>query len=162
MKNLIIILLLIISASAFGQMEKTFSSKDSSDIPRLIDLVLKDTKNKYQLYNIDTSKENAIQVIYSDGKHKMIIEFARVKPGSNHDINIPDMMHYTFVSITGLYGDVFPFWKKYYQPDAKRSATAKMRHGKVIITPYLNGKMISAFNKYGDYWELENRYSGNK
>jgi hypothetical protein len=161
MKNLIIILLLIITASAFGQMEKTFSSKDSSDISRLINLVLKNSKNKYHLDNINTTHENAIEAIYSDGIHKIIFEFSQVKSGGNHDLNIPDTMHYTFISVTGLYRDVFPFWKKYYQPDAKIKAIAKTTHGKVIITPYLKGKMISAFNKYGDYWELENRYSGN-
>ncbi len=162
MKNLMVIWLLITSAGAWGQMEKTFSSKDSSDIPKLINLILKSTKNTYHLNNINTAHENAIEVIYSDGTHKLIIEFSRIKAGSNHNLNTTGTTEYTFISVTGLYKDVFPFWKKYYQPDAKMAGTAKATHGKVILTPYLNGKMISAFNKYGDYWELENRYPEKK
>jgi hypothetical protein len=155
MKNLIIIWLLLIYSSAIGQMEKTFSSKDSSDIPRLIDLILKNTKNRYHLNNINTTHENAIEAIYSNGTHNLIIEFTRSNPDSNTTV-------YTFISLTGLYKDVFPFWKKYYQPSAKMSAIAKAAHGKVITTSYIDGKMISSFNKYGDNWELENRYSGNR
>jgi len=155
MKNLILISLLMIHPGAFGQMEKTFTSKDSSDIPRLINLILKNTKNKYQLNNINTVHENAIEVIYSNGTHKLIIEFTRNKPGGNTTL-------YTFISLTGLYKDVFPFWKKYYQQDAKMAPIAKTTHGKVITTSYVEGKMISSFNKYGDNWELENRYSGKR
>jgi len=39
---------------------------------------------------------------------------------------------------------------------------AKATHGKVIATSFVDGKMISSFNKYGDNWELENRYSGKR
>ena len=155
MRNLIFISLLMIHTGAFGQMEKTFTSKDSSDIPRLINLILKNTKNKYQLNNINTVHENAIEVIYSNGAHKLIIEFTRNKPADNTTV-------YTFISLTGLYKDVFPFWKKYYQQDAKMGPIAKATHGKVIATSFVDGKMISSFNKYGDNWELENRYSGKR
>ncbi|MEP6595229.1 MAG: hypothetical protein ABJA71_04745 [Ginsengibacter sp.] len=156
MKILILISVLIIHTEAFGQMEKTFTSKDSSDIPRLIDLIVKNTKNKYRLKNINTIHENTIEVIYSNAAHNLIFEFTRNQPGGDTTSS------YTFISLTGLYEDVFPFWKKYYQPDAKMAPTAKATHGKVIITSYVEGKMISSFNKYGDYWELENRYSGKR
>lgn len=156
MKALIFFSVLIINTVAFGQMEKTFTSKDSSDIHKLIDTILTTTKNKYQLKNINTVHENAIEAVYVNGTHNLIIEFTSNKPNGSTTTS------YSFISITGLYEDVFPFWKKYFQPNADMTSIAKTNYCKPVIIPYAEGNMISSFNKYGDYWELENRYSGKK
>ena len=157
MKISILSFLLTLQVCVFGQMEKGFPTKDSSDISRMIDVILKNAKNKYQLKNINTVHENALEVVYTNGTHNLLIEFTRNKPNGNATLS------YSFISITGLYEDVFPFWKKYYQKDAKMAHVLKATHGKAIITSsYAEGKIISSFNKYGDYWELENRYSGKR
>lgn len=162
MKKLVFILLFIINARAFAQMEKTFTTRDSSDISRLINLVLKNAKNKYKLTNTNNSHENAIESVYSDGTRKLIFEFLRINSSANQSSNTPDSIHYTFISVTGPLKDLFPFWKKYYQPDAKMNATLKATHGKTIQRPYQVGEMISTFTKYGDNWEIETRSSQKK
>ncbi len=159
MKNVWFVLLLTLSAAAYGQMEKTFISKDSSDINKLINIVVTGASHKYHLITIDTVHENAIEAVYSDGSHKLIFEFLHI---SGINANAANPVLYTFISVTGPFKDLFPFWKKYYEPDAKMNATLKASHGKIVARPYLDKQMICGFNRYGDNWEIENRYSQKK
>src|SRR3954453_9858940 len=129
MRKELLIFLLIFCMRAFAQMEKTFTSADSSGIPRLINLVLKSAKNNYRLVNVNNNHENAIEAVYSGGAHKLIFEFSRIKYPAGQRSNTPDSIQYTFISVTGPYKDLYPFWKKYYQPDAKMKASGKATHG---------------------------------
>jgi hypothetical protein len=155
MKKGLLIGLLFIQTIAFGQMEKNFSSNDSADIPKLVKLIITNAKNTYKLKNINHSHENAIEVVYASGKNNLVIEFAGNK--TNDGVTV-----YTFVSVTGLFEDVFRFWKRYYQHNAKGNAVLKAGHGKVTKTALAGGAMITSFVKYGDKWEIENRFSGKK
>jgi hypothetical protein len=162
MKNLLFILLCIISTPAFAQIEKTFTTSDSADIPRFINLVLNNAKNKYRFSNVNNNHENAIEAIYSGGTYKLIFEFSRIELPADSNSNMPHPVQYVFNSVTGPYKDLFPFWKKYFQPGDKMKATAKSAHGQPATIPYRNGEMIATFIKYGDNWEIENKYPQNK
>lgn len=163
-----IIMLLICLFTAFSasaQMEKTFSSRDSSDITKLVNTVLASTKNQYHLDTLDvrrvTPKYESISVKYSDGTHWLRIDFTGIKSGGNFDLGTPDTLNFTFVELTGFFQDIFPFWKKYYQPDADMVTVVNDGRGKVIVVSYLKGTMVSAFNKDGDLWSIDNHYNPN-
>lgn len=158
-KGILIICLFTVSLSVSAQLEKKFITTDRTDVTNVVNLILSNTKNQYKLEGVDTlTCGPCLLYHYSDGLHTLVISFIKLKSGGNSDLEIPDTLHYTFAAIQGFYQDVFPFWKKYYQPDAEMVDVAKTGNGKVIMHEDSKGTWVSTFNKGGEIWQLENRF----
>ncbi|MFT3750949.1 MAG: hypothetical protein QM768_21730 [Agriterribacter sp.] len=147
------LLLLSISVSSFSQ-DRFFNTTNRKDVDYVLNEVLSNTKNKYNQVKIDSLRyENVIEFHYSDGEHQLYVEFNKNEKGGNKDLGIPDTLKYSFSALRGFYQDVFPFWKKYYEPEADYVQTAMTKHGKPNASE-LPTKRVAAFYKNAEEWIL--------
>jgi hypothetical protein len=131
MKRSALVLLLFISTQAFAQTESAFYSRDSAGISRIVNMIVTNTKNKYQADKVIPGR-NDIQVWYRFEKYELLRMHFEMQPDRSVMLE----------SVSGRYEDLFPFWKKYFQPNVDTVAPAKAPQ---IIAPFLNGKAMFIF-----------------
>jgi hypothetical protein len=150
MKSLILAALLCAALISRSQ-EILFT--DSTKISPIATSIITESPG-YHLIRIDTSQsKKSLSFIYSDGSNTLSIEFAIMKMGGNKDLELPDTVYYKLAAIKGPYKALFPYWKKYFQPDADLIEVQANGHGKVVIQPYKGKKyFVCAFNKSRSWW----------
>ncbi len=146
MKKLFFILFLFINATLFAQTGKGFAT-DSANIINFANSVVATAKNSYQPDKVFRHRF-VVELWYrSSLPEKIRMEF-RILPDKTAIL----------VHLTGYYEDIFPYWKKYYQPDADMTDLEKA--GKTQTTaPFLQGQVKSFFNKImNKLWEVKSGY----
>lgn len=147
MKKVILLLLLFVNVYAFAQKQEAFFCRDSANIKNIANLVIENTKNKYQLERVISQRQD-VEFWYRHEKHDLV----RI-----HFKFFPDRSA-VLAGLTGNYEDIFPFWKKYFQQDADMAKMEKERSGKLVTTPFLNGTAEFSFRKGGSIWQIKPLY----
>jgi hypothetical protein len=115
---------------------KSLDSLNNESARAFADQVVVDSKTKYEFLRIDEttkSRENSYEVVYipidainKDKKAKPFVscdECLRVKfiiyfSGKNEDLEMPGVKTLGFSEVIGSYMDLFPVWKKIFNPKA--------------------------------------------
>ncbi|MGH2647650.1 MAG: hypothetical protein ACRDE8_08790, partial [Ginsengibacter sp.] len=120
------------------------------DMEKKAKMVIDIASNTYLI--ISMNNYNEVMIVYNctSGSNKLTMEFTSISkmPGDT----------FLFASVAGIFEDVFPCWKKYYQSRADYKKVFTSGFGKTIVTPYLNGKIISSLYKENGEWHLSNKY----
>jgi hypothetical protein len=150
MKSLILAALL---CAALISQSQEILFKDSTKIPHIVSSIIAESPG-YHYVRVDTSKGKAsFSHIYSDSINTLSIEFLIWKIGGNRDLEIPDTVYYKLAAIKGPYKALFPYWKKYYQPEADLIEVQANGNGKIVIQPYIGKEyFVCAFNKGRNWW----------
>ena len=157
MKKLLVIIILISNAAA-AQIQEKIKTTSRADVDLIVNLVLNETTKKYTQVKVDSVKSRYyIDNQFSDGENLVNVYFAKYNEGGNKDLNITGSNYYRFARVAGVYKDVFPFWKKYFQPDADFLQVATNKNGKVVQLQSNGDNYSAAFNKAGDAWIIEIR-----
>jgi hypothetical protein len=155
MNKVLLISFLFFSKYSFSQVERVFKTKDRQAVTDFVNEILVNTTKKYNQVRIDTSKQNnSINFWYSDGENFLNIYFYKFTEGGNKDLEIVGETYYGLQSIKGIYKDLFPFWKKYFEGDAEFNQVALSKHGKTMQIPYGGRKYVATFNG-PDVWQLD-------
>jgi hypothetical protein len=148
MKKTILVLLLFINANTFAQKQEAFFCRDSANIKNIANLIIENTKNKYQLDKVISHRQD-VEFWYRYEKYNLV----RI-----HFKFFPDRSA-VLAGLTGNYEDIFPFWKRYFQQDADSSMLAKERGAKLVTTPFLNGTAEFNFLKVANpLWQIKPVY----
>jgi hypothetical protein len=156
MKQLILSALLCVAFHAHSQ-EILFT--DSSKISQVVSAIVAEVP-AFHFVRVDSSRsKESFSHIYSDSTHTMKINFAIWKMGGNKDLELPDTVYYQLASIIGPYKVLFPYWKKYYQPEADLISLQADGHGKVFITPFIGKKyFVCTLTKSNGWWITYHMY----
>ena len=145
MKKLLLLLFLVINVNAFAQ---TFFSSDSAGTKNIADLIIENTKNKYQLENVIARKEN-IEFRYRHGPRSLIRIHFQIFPD-------PGAKLFILKGLTGNYEDIFPFWKKYFQADADTTAIESTGNAKSAAFNFLTKEIVYSFSRLAKpLWQIK-------
>jgi len=150
MKKIILTLLLVTQIKTFAQLQHIFVIKNYKDMEQKAKMVIEIASNSYLINSMNNYNEGMVIYRCTSGSNNLTMEFTSISkmPGDT----------FLFASITGIFEDVFPSWKKYYQPHADYKKVYTTGYSKTIVTPYLNGKIISTLYKENGEWHLNNKY----
>jgi hypothetical protein len=128
MKPLLCLLFLFTGIGAKAQSEAAFFTRDSASMIDIAKLVVENAKNRYQLDKVIPHYTSAEIWYRNDDKTLLRTNFKF----------FPDRS-LALTHISGLYVDIFPFWKKYFDADAQLEEP-KSKKAKEVTVPFLNGK----------------------
>ena len=138
MKKLILLVTVLFSTIiALAQNADPFfhTSKDSLKI--VCDGLASMAKTKYTFISFSENLKRAGGVItYRDTNNednRLSIFFSVYSEGANEALEIPGTPVYSFYSVRGNFLDVFPFWKKYIDPNADAEKTSNSNMTKVYL-----------------------------
>jgi hypothetical protein len=156
MKSLILAALL---CAALISRSQEIIFQDSIKIPQVVSTIVTEIPG-YQFVKVDSSKNHkSFKYIYSNGIKNVWISFSVLNIGGNKDLEIPDTVYYKLVSVIGPYKALFPYWKKYFQPNADLINLQKDGHGELIIRPYIGKKeFVCTFTNSSGWWITFNMY----
>lgn len=143
---MLLLTLIVINFDSFAQIQKTFFYSDSAGIKNIANLIIENSKNKYQLDRVFNQKTN-VEYWYCHGQHTLITIHFQV---------FPDKSTRPFIlkGLTGNYEDIFPFWKKYFQEDADSAVIQKAGAVKSPALGFLKGEIVYRFHRGGSVWQI--------
>ena len=148
MKKFFFILFVFFNVSTFAQTGKGFAT-DSANIINFANSIVASAKNTYQPDKVF--------------RHRLVVELwyrCSLPEKIRMEFRIMDDKTAVLVHLTGYYEDIFPYWKKYYQPDADMATLEKAGNSE-MNAPFLQGQVKSFFTKItitGKLWQLKNDY----
>jgi len=131
MKKLLGLLLLITGLNVIAQSERAFFTRDSASMVNISNLVVENAKNKYHLDKV-LPRNSSAEIWYRNEDNVLLRATFKFFPDRS----------VVLTHVTGIYDDIFPFWKKYFDADAQVEDRTKGKKLKIITTPFLNGKAL--------------------
>jgi hypothetical protein len=113
---------------AIAQSERAFFARDSASMIHISNLVVENAKNKCKLDKVIAHYTSAEIWYRSDDKTLLRTNFKF----------FPDRS-VALTHISGLYEDIFPFWKKYFDADAVMEEPKSKKASEVTMS-FFNGK----------------------
>ena len=143
-----------------------FSSVDS--VKAFSDSLALNAKRKFKFENASMSNiTNAYVVSYyeisnTDSKYYLMVKFGKYNVGENKAMEIEGKPEYIFSFVEGRFLDLFPFWKKYFDPNADPMELSNMISkfvNKTVVTT--NGRTFtysfSSRSSSGEIWQIIRR-----
>jgi hypothetical protein len=118
----------------------------------IANLIVENAKNKYQLDKV-LPRGNHAEIWYRNEEKVLLRATFQFFPDRS----------VVLTHVSGIYDDIFPFWKKYFDADAQATEErTKPKDMKIITTPFLNGKALFYFGRINSKMgELKTTYNIN-
>lgn len=143
MKKLLTILFL--AFSLLSQAQDRIMKVDQTTMMNLVDTLILSAQSAYKIESADTTvkayKNAMIWLASTDGK-EVSVKFWKGEDG------------YYFENIDGPFADLFPFWKKYFDPQADMSKITEAGQSKVIFTKAGDANRRVVFQKSSPGWMI--------
>ncbi|MEL3904419.1 MAG: hypothetical protein P1P63_04840 [Treponemataceae bacterium] len=135
-KLLPILTLFLTSLTATAQLQ--FSTTDVRQVRQLADSITAYAKRVYDFKSEGVSKRdrNYYTVNYTnaaDPDEPFGVAFRIKMVGSNQALEIEGTPQYTFALVYGRFLDLFPFWKRFIDPNASAGPITQQREAKAAI-----------------------------
>lgn len=143
-----------------GFAKTTFFTQNANVFELVANTIATESNSKVELTGVDTigsvDKWYVAHYQTANEDEQFEIHFKQLKRGGNFDLGKPDTIFYNINYITGYFKTLFPFWKKYIQPNANREKVATDKHGELYFLPDIEkGKqLVFAFVKEGKSWSI--------
>lgn len=183
-KALLLSISIVLVLNIYSQQFDKFVSRDTVEIRKLGDSIAYNAKTKFKFIKSEYSKYDRINYFLtytengepeikttkrkdSNGEatrdevlpesKKMIVTFRVKYIGENKDLEIKGIPEYRFERVEGKFLNLYPFWKKYINPNAdaiKLTEDGAAKRDEVFI-PRADGRKISyCFIKQFDIWTI--------
>lgn len=90
----------------------------------------------------------------ADDEDLLVITFDIKYKGANKDLEIEGAKVYSFKKVSGKYLDLFPFWKKEFNPDADVEKTLNDYNSREVVDK--NTKAKFKLEEFGGSWRIYN------
>ena len=143
------IIILFITLPCFSQMNILFHGMPYEKIYVVRDSI---KMQLHKLYNYCGYKEKAQDFLFMDtSRHSVNLSFTKYEKGANADLKIQGVWVINNVQITGMYMDLFPIWKKYFNTEADLTETQKTSQQVTIKNTANNEELIIKFIKDSEW-----------
>jgi len=136
MKTRLTVLFLALVCIANAQL--LFVTNNLNDVRHVSDSIALNAKRsfKYEKETISKNNINYYLVKYTnsmDAEYPMVVIFDIKMVGSNADLEIVGKPEYSFYKVSGKFLDLFPFWVKFMNPNAKAIEISQKKEDKCTI-----------------------------
>ena len=132
------------SLSTLAQNERGFFSIDSASINKITTMLVENTVNKYQFERIFPRRNN-VEFWYRGEDHTLLRMLFKFFPDRSA----------TLVHVDGKFVDVFPFWKKYFQPGADQKTLETNHEAEEANIPFAKGTATFGFRRSANpMWQI--------
>ena len=152
MKTKLLSLFLVLTFTCSAQTVK-FITDNLNDVRQTADSIALNAKRTYRFSSEGKIKDSYIYRIryvnVSDTTDILPVFFHISMKGSNAALEISGTPEYFFHTTFGKFLDLFPFWKKFIQPESDKVAASKQMNEATI-----NGKRFYLRESPGHDWEI--------
>ncbi len=159
----------VAQATGISESSNLVIKDDEEKVREISDYLANNAKRNYDFKSADYSRasKNYYIVSYTESgipekeltdKEKINMQFHVYYEGENTALEVKGTPIFTFKHVKGRYLDIFPFWKKYIDPnaDAETIATSRFKESKtkIIIDGYERTFVLKEIPN-GELWEIK-------
>ena len=150
MRTAITFVLLSIILSCNAQLK--FTSDNPKDMRTLADSIVSNAKRTYKFSSETPIKDSyVIRIRYvnvADTTDRLNVFYSTAMKGANQALEIVGTPEYKFHSAMGKFLDLFPFWKKFIEPESNAESASQQLNDATI-----NGKSFY-LQEYSGQWSI--------
>ena len=161
MKRLFCFTILLYALVSKAQVSVPLRTAKISDVLATVDSAAQNAKNEYTLTKLDTAQGKLHGDMYfvltdkNNAEKKLILRFLKSKEGRNADIGIAGTTYYYLLTVNGGFLDVFPFWKKFVQPDANMDKVIKEEGSYLLLMEGDKQRRVNLQKEGPDKWYIQ-------
>jgi hypothetical protein len=121
MKTLLSLFIIALSLTATAQTTLKFTTGNTADVRQFADSMAMSAKHAYKFSKVvETSGYYVMKYnsVADSTAMPLIVAFSVENKGANADMQTAGTPQYTFARAFGRFLDLFPFWQRYFNPQA--------------------------------------------